>query len=116
MISQEENQLLTDLHKLMTLAFYFHFLVDPIQLFQLRSVTKRAIWSQYPTGHVLSSQTQLWVADGNHGVICSTTLGVFDLLGLCGGRKQQSSGGSPGMLKYPKSLRCTIVADRHKCK
>lgn len=28
MISQEEKQLLTDLHKLMTLDFYFHFLAE----------------------------------------------------------------------------------------
>lgn len=56
------------------------------------SVTKRAIHSQYPTAHVLSRQTWLWAADGNHGVvvICSTTLGMFGVLGLWCGEKKNS--------------------------
>lgn len=41
---------------------------------------------------------------------------MFVLLGLYAGRNQQFTGDSTGMLKYPKSLGCTIVAAVHKNK
>lgn len=76
MISQEENQLLTDLHKLMTLVFYFNFLAewDHQDCFNYALSQRGLPGVGIPLDTCSAGRPSFWAADGNHGVICSTTL------------------------------------------